>query len=93
MRERWILRISQTPIEVQITSSADAASHLVGPFHSLWWHENPHKNFKDLMKDNRYKAMKDWNRKMVIPEIKEAFTYRHQIALEHAGEIPDNFLN
>lgn len=85
--------LHNAPIEVKIVSSADAASHLVGPFYSLWWLENPNKPFQDLMEDNKRKALKDWTRKVVLPEIKQAFYNRHQFILENSGETPKKFLN
>ncbi|MBU0647687.1 HD domain-containing protein [Patescibacteria group bacterium] len=85
--------MDQYPIEVQIISSADAASHFVGPFYACWWHENPQKTVEELGRDNQKVHAKDWDRKMVLPEVKEAFKLRNEYKKEMWGEFPDKFLN
>lgn len=85
--------LHESPIEVQIVSSADAASHHVGPFMPEYWRENPGMSVDELMASQRRKTLKDWERKMVLPEVRAAFEWRHRAALEQAGELPEKFLD
>ncbi|HEU5187282.1 MAG TPA: HD domain-containing protein [Candidatus Saccharimonadales bacterium] len=89
--------LRQAPIEVQISSSADGCSHLVGPFLPIFWHEATDKTFvnktlEELMELNRKKVEKDWNHKIVLPEARKAFEARHDFHFEQAGQLPIKFL-
>lgn len=91
------LDLHEAPLEVQIVSSADGCSHLVGPFMHIFWHEATDKTFtgktfEQLMEGNLRKARKDWDRKIVLPEARAAFESRHQILCEQSGELPAKFL-
>ena len=92
MDKKLILDINEAPLEVKIISSADGTSHLVGPFYQLWFYENYKLSVKKLMEGNIRKAMKDWNKKIVLPEAKEAFQKRHNFLLEQNGEFPEKYL-
>ncbi|MBI2055950.1 MAG: hypothetical protein HYT37_01050 [Candidatus Sungbacteria bacterium] len=80
-----------TPIEIKIASSADGAAHLVGPFFYFYWYENSNKSIEDLMVSGREKSAKDWENKIVLPEVKKAFETRHNFLLEQMGNIPGKF--
>jgi hypothetical protein len=85
--------LSQAPLEVQIVSTADGCSHFVGPFFQLWWWENAERSFVELMADNRRKIVKDWNRKIVLPEARAAFEPRYRFLLEQTGTLPARFIS
>jgi hypothetical protein len=90
--QKMEMDMHEAPIEAKIISSADGAAHFVGPFLDIWWHENSQKPFEELMADNLQKAKKDWERKIVLPEVKKAFENHHNFALERAGILPDKYL-
>ncbi len=71
-------------IEIRIVSSADACSHLVGPWVSLYWHENPNIPFEDIMKENVRKLGGEWNLKVTIPEAVQAYQQLHDDVMFHA---------
>lgn len=90
--------LKQSPIEVQIISSADGCSHMAGPFLPIFWHEATDKTFtnktyQQLMELNRKKILKDWNYKIVLPEARASFEWRFRAALEQSGELPERFIN
>ena len=79
-------------IETKIVSSADGASHLVGPFFALHWRDNPNTAIEKLIAENKRKLLVDWNRKIVLPEVKKAFEARYIFLEEHlSGKLPNSF--
>jgi len=84
--------LQAAPIETQIVSSADAASHLTGPFITLYWYENPDKTIPELQAENLRKLTVDWEKKITLPEVKKAFEFRYQAALEIAGKLPQVYI-
>jgi hypothetical protein len=84
--------LNNSPIEIKIVSSADGASHMIGPFYGIYIYENYDKNFDELMKNNLAKLEKDWNRKIVLPEVKKMFAERYKFLSEQFGKIPPKFL-
>ena len=88
--------IAKTPIEVQIVSSADGCSHMVGPFMKVFWNEATDKTFagksyEELMMLNLEKLDKDWNRKIVLPEARRAFQKYYDVLTTQAGRLPEQF--
>ena len=84
--------LETAPIEIQIVSSADAASHFVGPFFTLYWYENPDKTITELQASNQAKIAKDWEKKITLPEIRQFVEQRRTLALEVAGHLPKTYL-
>lgn len=96
--ERWELMekkneidIRTTPIETQIVSSADGASHFTGVFYPSYFNENGD-DFITTQKHLKEKIEKDWNRKVVLPEVQKSFESYYLKAKEMLGEFPDKFL-
>ncbi|GJD22948.1 hypothetical protein RIVM261_079040 [Rivularia sp. IAM M-261] len=73
-------------IEIQIVSSADGAAHMIGPFFSIYWWENSDLSIEELQARNRKKLQTDWERKIVLPEIKQAFEFQYRYLLNNTSE-------
>ena len=84
--------LAKAAIEIQIVSSADGAAHHTGPFFGIYWYENPDMRIEDIMQSNIKKSLKDWDRKIVLPEVRVAFKQRRQFILEENGELPRSYL-
>ena len=85
-------QLRNAPLELQIVSSADGASHLVGPFYEIFWKEFHNWSYEELIKENRRKTIIDWEKKIVLPEVKKAFLQRYKIFLEHCDKLPEKYL-
>lgn len=86
---KMIMDLSEAPIEVKIVSTADAVSHMYGPFYQMYCYENPEMLVEELMGSNMRKLEKDWSRKIAFPEVKELLQDRYQFLRESFGEIPE----
>lgn len=84
--------LSVATIEIQIVSSSDAASHNVGPFMCLHWYENPSMSVEELMAENIRKISVDWEKKITLPEVREAFSRFRDFNLQVAGQLPEKYL-
>lgn len=85
--------LSEAPMEVRVVSTADAVSHMYGPFYQMYCYENSEMSVEELMESNMRKLEKDWNRKIVLPEVKELLEDRYIFLRESFGEIPKNILS
>lgn len=85
--------LAAASLEIQIVSSSDAASHVVGPFTCLFWYENPAMTIEELMASNIRKISIDWDKKITLPEVKEAFASYRDFNLQVAGRLPEKYLN
>ncbi len=91
MEKKNEIDIRTTPIETQIVSSADGASHFVGVFYPSYFNEDGD-DFSTTQKHLKEKMEKDWTRKIVLPEVQKAFESRYLKAKEMLGEFPDRFI-
>lgn len=91
MEKKNEIDIRTTPIETQIVSSADGASHFTGVFYPSYFNEDGD-DFATTQKHLKEKMEKDWTRKIVLPEVQKAFEGRYLQAKEMLGEFPDKFI-
>ncbi|MFA7209448.1 MAG: HD domain-containing protein [Parcubacteria group bacterium] len=92
MEKEQEIDISKEAIEVQIICSADGASHFTGLFYSSYFRDERGESLESIKNRIRAKIRKDWEKKMVLPEIKKTFEKRYIRALEIVGEYPNNFI-
>ncbi|MFZ2153903.1 MAG: HDIG domain-containing metalloprotein [Candidatus Moraniibacteriota bacterium] len=92
MEKKNEIDIAKESIEVQIISSSDGASHFVGKFHATYFQDDPQESIDLLEKRIKEKIIKDWERKIVLPEVKKAFEVRYLRSLEIVGEYPEKFI-
>ncbi len=91
MEQKETIDLRTAPIEVQIVSSADGASHFTGTFYAGYFADG--EPFSETQQQLREKIEKDWQRKIVLPELKESFKGRYIQAKELLGEFPEHFIN
>lgn len=91
MEQKNEIDIKTTPIEVQIISSADGASHFTGVFYPSFFNEDGD-SFNQTQEHLRKKITQDWERKIVLPEVQKAFYEYYTRAKEMLGEFPNKFL-
>lgn len=91
MEKKNEIDIRTTPIETQIVSSSDGASHFTGVFYPSYFNEDGD-SFTTTQNHLREKIEKDWNRKIVLPEVQKAFESRYLRVKEMLGEFPDKFI-
>ncbi len=90
MEKKNEIDLTTAPIETQIISSADGASHMVGTFYSGYFGDGD--DFTTTQKRLRQKIDIDWNRKITLPEVKEVFKDRYVRVRELLGEFPERFI-
>ncbi len=58
----------------------------------IYWKEYSSKSISELIQAQKKKLNKDWERKIVLPEVKKAFEQRRKFISEQAGDFPKSFL-
>jgi hypothetical protein len=59
---------------------------------ALYWYENPTMSVEELMAANMRKILVDWEKKITLPEVKEAFSKYRDFNLQVAGQLTDTYL-
>ena len=90
MEQKNEIDLHEAPIETQIISSADGASHFVGLFYPTYFGDGH--SIAVTQEKLKKKIGVDWNRKITLPEVKKAFEARYKIMKELYGEFPDTFI-
>lgn len=91
MEKKNEIDLHNAPIETKIISSADGASHFVGTFYPSYFMDGH--DFVTTQREIAKKIEVDWNRKIVLPEVKKSFEVYYKRAKEMLGEFPEKFLN
>jgi HD superfamily phosphodiesterase len=91
MEKKNEIDLNEAPIETKIISSADGASHFVGIFYPSYFGDGD--DFLTTQNKLKEKICVDWERKIVLPEVKKAFADRYEKQKELYGEFPKSFLN
>jgi hypothetical protein len=66
---------------------------MYGPFYQIYCYENPEMSVEELMESNIRKLEKDWNRKIVLPEVKKELQVQYDFLRQSFGEIPEGILS
>jgi putative nucleotidyltransferase with HDIG domain len=90
MERKNEIDLHSAPIEAQIVSTADGMSHFVGVFYASYFGDGG--DFATTQRRLKEKITKDWDRKIVLPEARQACEVRYLRAKELLGEFPDKFL-
>jgi hypothetical protein len=79
IEKKMEIDLSTAPIEVQIVSSCDAASHYIGPFMTIDWRENSQLAIDELFDRGAKKMKKDFERRVTLPEVREFLEKRRGV--------------
>lgn len=91
MERKNEIDLNTSPIETKIISSADGAAHFVGVFYATYFGDGH--DFNTTQNELAKKINKDWERKIILPEVKKSFIDRYNKMQEFVGIFPDKFLD